>query len=182
MTWFRMACAAAEYGGTRKKQQTSKYAPSGLTTSIQPKLDQEITESLDSAVSTPAWSPPALKLRIGLSTRSPFMGLMKTHAGTKPICTLSPLLSTLAESREGLNMDNEEREGGELFCATRHQPSSNDCRTWSCSPKRERGSSSGSTGWKNWRTGRAWGVADDREDSRECKERKPGGSRGDERE
>lgn len=145
MTWFQTACAAVEYGGTRKRTNF-EACPIGLTTSFQPKLDQEITESLDSAVSIPAWSPPALKLRIGLSTRSPFMGLMKTHAGTKPICTLSALLSTLAESREGLNMDNEEREGGELFCATRHQPSSNDCRTWSCSPKRESGSSSGSTG------------------------------------
>ena len=139
----------------------------GEEVQLQPKLDQEIAEFLKSAPES-AWSAPPLEMRMGLSTRIPFTGLTKTHAGTKP--ALSVLLSTLEESREGLNKENEERELRELSRTARHQPSSNDCRTRRCSPTRERVSSSGSTGWKSCRTVRFWKEDDDElEESREFK-------------
>lgn len=90
---------------------------------------------------------PKLVFRTGLSARRPLTGLRKHHAGTTPSST------SFSSTRAVLNRDLALCTKDAFSRPTTHQPSSNDCTTVNCSPRRTR-SSSGRTGSYIWRTRR----------------------------
>lgn len=147
---------------------------------IYAKCDQETIVSLEgSAPPRPSLSASTLDTRMGRSTVRPFIGLTNTHAGTSPISSWVPSAASAPDAVEFLPRKAriaeliDDRRGRELSFMTRHQPSSKDSKIVKYSPSRVRGSSSGRTGSKSWRTGRECEEADPvlptlKEDVRDC--------------